>query len=148
MTRIIEYIGEDVEIDSYEEKHFLENQKVTQGIPINPCLREHFDSTPHDDRESREINDWWDTPYIVTSYVSDRLESYSDYHSRVSSFEGMKVESESVFDDRMKEIKEYFLSKYPSGTSYTVRCLTGGAWDRSSWQGDFDSLEKAIEFAS
>jgi hypothetical protein len=30
---------------------------------------------------------------------------------------------------------------------YSVRCLNGGAWDRSSWCGDFDSLDSAIEYA-
>jgi hypothetical protein len=29
---------------------------------------------------------------------------------------------------------------------YTVRCLDGGAWDRSSLKGGFDSLNQAIDF--
>lgn len=37
---------------------------------------------------------------------------------------------------------------YPTGIRYEVRCLTGGAWDRSSSQGMFSSLEEAIEKAT
>lgn len=29
---------------------------------------------------------------------------------------------------------------------YTVRCLDGGAWDRSSLKGGFDTQEQAINF--
>lgn len=30
---------------------------------------------------------------------------------------------------------------------YTVRCLDGGAWDRSTWRGTFQTLELAIDHA-
>lgn len=37
-----------------------------------------------------------------------------------------------------------FLEHWPSGTTYVVRCLDGGAWDRSTWWGQFGSLEEAV----
>lgn len=147
MSRVIEYIGEEVEIDSYEEKHYLENQNLVQGVPINPCLREHFDSTPNELRECQETDDWWGTPFIVTADINNAVESYESYRSRLSSFKGMEIEDEDIFNARMENTKKQFLESYPTGTSYTVRCLTGGAWDRSSWQGDFGSLDEAIDFA-
>ena len=30
--------------------------------------------------------------------------------------------------------------------SCTVRCLDGGAWDRSTWKGQFSTLDQAIEY--
>jgi len=146
MTRIIEYIGEEIEIDSYKEIHYLENQTLIKGIPINPCLRKYFDQTPNSEREDLEIDDWWNQPFIITTSLSERIETYESYLSRVTSFKDMQIdiESEEVFNIRMEEQKQNFLKNYPSGHCYIVRCLDGGAWDRSSWKGDFDSLEAAL----
>lgn len=35
----------------------------------------------------------------------------------------------------------------PEGIHYEVRCLDGGAWDRSTWWGGFGSLGAALECA-
>lgn len=32
-------------------------------------------------------------------------------------------------------------------TRFDVRCLDGGAWDRSTWKGSFETLEEAVNFA-
>lgn len=32
-------------------------------------------------------------------------------------------------------------------TGVTVRCLDGGAWDRSTWWGNFDTIAEAVAFA-
>lgn len=37
-----------------------------------------------------------------------------------------------------------FLSKFPTGTSFTLRCLDGGAWDRSTWWGEFATIGEAV----
>lgn len=34
-----------------------------------------------------------------------------------------------------------------TGGRYSVRCLDGGAWDRSTWRGEADTLEEAVELA-
>lgn len=39
-----------------------------------------------------------------------------------------------------------WLEHWPSGTRYDVRCLDGGAWDRSSWLGAFATLSEAIQY--
>lgn len=33
------------------------------------------------------------------------------------------------------------------GNVFDVRCLDGGAWDRSTWKGRFDDLDDAVEYA-
>jgi len=33
------------------------------------------------------------------------------------------------------------------GGRVTVRCLDGGAWDRSTWWGSFDTIAEAVAFA-
>ena len=38
-----------------------------------------------------------------------------------------------------------WLDAWPSGTRYDVRCLDGGAWDRSTNWGCFSSLEEALK---
>ena len=35
-----------------------------------------------------------------------------------------------------------------SSESFVVRCLDGGAWDRSTWKGQFDTLAAAIKFVN
>ncbi len=44
----------------------------------------------------------------------------------------------------MPERKAEWFRKWPSGTRYVVRCLDGGAWDRSTDWGMVASLEDAI----
>lgn len=41
-----------------------------------------------------------------------------------------------------------FLAHYPQGVRYDVRCLDGGAWDRSTFLGAFGTLEAAVKAAS
>ncbi len=36
---------------------------------------------------------------------------------------------------------------WEGGTRYDVRCLTFGAWDRSSMQGQFNNLDEALSLA-
>lgn len=40
-----------------------------------------------------------------------------------------------------------FRKHWPEGVRYNVRCLDGGAWDRSSNRGAFASLEAALDHA-
>lgn len=38
-------------------------------------------------------------------------------------------------------------AQWPEGVRYTVRCLDGGAWDRSTWWGSFGSMAEALQCA-
>ena len=40
-----------------------------------------------------------------------------------------------------------WLAAWPSGIRYDVRCLDGGAWDRSTGWGMFGTIEEAIRCA-
>ncbi|EKF9578273.1 TPA: hypothetical protein I6715_003404 [Vibrio cholerae] len=146
MPRTIQYIGEETEISDYLPEHYPENQtcKVVQGIFINPHLRKDFDYTPNEEREPLENEHWYGRAYIVTDEFID--EKYADFIARMTKRDPQyKPEPEAIFEERQRRCKESWLEAYPSGVRYEVRCLTGGAWDRSSSQGMFASLGQAIE---
>ncbi|GJB43828.1 hypothetical protein KAM369_43030 [Aeromonas caviae] len=120
MTLDGKYNQED-EVSEYLPQHYYSNQVnwLTDIIPINPCQRDDFDSTPHEHRDPLELDHWWNVPYVQTCEWSD-------------------IGSD---DD---ERREQWFAHWPSGIRYTVRCLDGGAWDRSTNRGSFSSLEQAV----
>ncbi|ELV8578697.1 hypothetical protein QNF13_004051 [Vibrio vulnificus] len=146
MTRIIEYIGEETEISDYLPEHYPENQscQVVKGIFINPNLRDDFDCTPNDEREFLENEHWYGRAYIVTDEF--KSETYQEFANRVAKYDPKyQLESESEFNERNQQSKTAWLKAWPTGVRYEIRCLTGGAWDRSSSQGMFASLDEAVE---
>lgn len=149
MPRTIEYMGEETEISDYLPEHYPENQtcEVAQGIFVNPNLRSDFDYTPNTEREELETEHWYGRVYIVTDEYNS--ETYSEFVVRMTSYDSdYKPESEHDFNERTQKLKEAWFKAYPTGTRYEVRCLTGGAWDRSSSQGMFGSLEEAVKKAT
>ncbi|WCH25132.1 hypothetical protein [Aeromonas salmonicida] len=124
MGRQIEVDGQCEEVDEYLPEHYLENQTswAAPGIPLNPKLREDFDNTPNEERDPLELKDWWRVPYIKT--IDWAAFASSDEEHRRSWFEA-----------------------WPTGIRYDVRCLDGGAWDRSTNKGAFPTLEQAITAA-
>ncbi len=78
-------------------------------IQTNPALPAYFDSTPHHERTNHDLIKWWGRPFIRT------------------------VSADQLFpEQRHAQFKAEFLSHYPDGVRYDVRCLDGGAWDRST----------------
>lgn len=47
-----------------------------------------------------------------------------------------------------EELKERWLEAWPEGIRYDVRCLDGGAWDRSTAHGCYKTLEEAMAVAT
>lgn len=98
-----------------------------EEIPVDPKLPRNFDNTPNDLRPASH-RAWINRPYIVTvtweQMSAGRLETSCLDEQRASWFQS-----------------------WPSGTRYDVRCLDGGAWDRSTWWGAFRTLEEAITCA-
>lgn len=92
---------------------------VVDGVPVNPKLPKNFDSTPNDARPASHRR-WEGRPYILTD-------------------EGGNMQS--------PEARARWLASWPTGIRYDVRCLDGGAWDRSSCWGNFATLEEAIACA-
>lgn len=118
--------------------------QIVNGIAVNPALPKNFDSTPNDQRPASHQR-WWHKPYIVT----DRFEpeSFEQYRERLKKI-GFEP-SYTAAEWREKEAKgrASWYESFPSGTRYIVRCLDGGAWDRSTNYGIFGSLDAAISEA-
>lgn len=134
---------------AYENKHYFENQTnwVAPCIPLNPELRPGFDSTPNDDRADLEIEHWWNKPYIVTQQFCMRDRSYTAYVERLKSSD-FKIDTEEEWTSKIEKQMTSWMAAWPSGTRYDVRCLNGGAWDRSSCIGMYATLGDAILAAS
>ncbi|MDQ7084642.1 MAG: hypothetical protein Q9M36_06795 [Sulfurovum sp.] len=53
------------------------------------------------------------------------------------------IESEEEFNTRKQLDFKNWCKNHPMGVYYMVRCLDGGAWDRSTRLGDFEDLGEA-----
>jgi len=115
-------------------------------VPVNPELPDDFDITPNSERPAEQIEKWWDQPFIRTVDWEDMTESYEDYQERMKDCGG-EPKSRLEFEADKAERKEDWYQSWPSGTRYDVRCLDGGAWDRSTNWGMVASLEAALEIA-
>ncbi|MDH0348208.1 hypothetical protein [Aeromonas dhakensis] len=129
MAREFEHNGEWYSVDDYQPKHYLENQATwaAPGIPLNPCLRDDFDSTPNEERDDLELQHWWQVPYIVTYAWNEP--------------------SAEVGEEQREQWRVNWFKAWPTGVRYDVRRLDGGAWDRSTNRGGFPSLELAVAAA-
>lgn len=102
--------------DDYLPEHYPENQTCerVEDIFINPHLRESFNSTPNNDRDSLEWEHWYARPFIEIDEHSE--ESYQDYVKRMSSIDiEIKLDTESQFYERQKELKDAWLKAWPTG---------------------------------
>jgi hypothetical protein len=146
--RVIEYYGETLEISDFEDCHRYANQSNwTDGIAVNPTLRPDFDDTPNELREDDEINDWWGKPYIVTTHIDELPLMSQTWDEKVALFRQHNWalnETREQFEATQAEARARFLADRPEGINYTVRCLDGGAHDRSTWCGEFATLAEAV----
>lgn len=132
----------------FNDENLFDNQKnIIEGIPIDPILPDDFDDTPNEERELIELNNWWNKPYIL-SYTPGE-EKYKDYYNKLISYgyEVKEIESKEEFDKKSKQEILNHYKRWNSNTSYTVRILDGGAWDRSTNKGKFGNLEEALNLA-
>lgn len=114
-------------MDDYKAENRPQAQKVIEGVIIDPVLRPGFDDTPHEDRCELEEADWWGRPYIET-YSFERMFGQLAGEAR----EAARVS---------------WFARWPEGNRYDLRCLDGGAWDRSTNRGAFATLPEAIAAA-
>ena len=96
---------------------------------LNPTLPENFFSTDNDDRSDAEIAEWWDRPFILEQKFF---------------FGGAQTQFPDAAERREAQEKQW-LSRWPSGSRFDVWILDGGAWDRPTNRGQFDSLDEAVE---
>ncbi|KRW83665.1 hypothetical protein [Marinobacter sp. P4B1] len=118
--------------------------KEIDGIPIDPKLPEGFDITPNYVRPPSH-NVWWRRPYITTD--RHEPESYQDYLARLSRMGYEPDYSQADWEARQQENAKRWQEAWPEGVRYNLRCLDGGAWDRSTNYGFFPSLEAAVAAA-
>ena len=149
--RTIEYYGQTLEIEDYQDEHRYDNQTDWfSGIPINPNLRPGFDDTPNDLREDAEMNDWWGKPYVVTTSIDELPMMSQTWDEKVALFKQhnwpLNLTREQFEADQL-EARARFFADRPEGMNYTVRCLDGGAHDRSTWCGEFATLAEAVQAA-
>lgn len=118
--------------------------KQFDGVPVDPKLPEDFDDTPNDERpDSHQV--WWYRPFIVT----DRWESetWEQYRDRLAGYGSEPDYTPEAWAQMQAEQEQGWYQSFPSGVRYDVRCLDGGAWDRSTWWGSFGTLEEAVACA-
>ena len=114
----------------------IADAKRNSPIPINPKLPRNFDSTPNDERPHSHAR-WWGRPYIQTETVWRLDDQYA----------GRTDEYADGARQYWAENRAKWLEAWPSGVRWNVRCLDGGAWDRSTSWGMFATLAAALECA-
>lgn len=128
---------------------FLKTNRLSRwgADSSKPILRPYFDSTPNDDRQALEIEDWWNKPYIVTRDWNDMCDTWEAYQERVAGLKLSQPETKAEFIARVRKNEDQWYSAWPTGTRYNVRCLNGGAWDRSTSLAMVGTQEEAIQIA-
>jgi hypothetical protein len=119
-----------------------------EGINVNPDLPEDFDYTPHDERDRAEIEKWWGNPYIIITEL--HIESWVEHYHRLKNECGWsdeKIGTQKEYEIQCQEQRKNWLEAFPTGFRFDVRCLDGGAWDRSTNRGSYASFEEALEVA-
>lgn len=117
------------------------------GIYVNPILPEEFDITPHDERDE-EMNFWWYKPYILIEELQQ--ESWEEHYYRLKNecdWDDEKIGTKEDYEKELAERKKSWFETWHTGFRYEVRCLDGGAWDRSTNYGMYATFEEAIELA-
>jgi len=109
-------------------------ERVVDGIPINPKLPPNFDTTPNDERPDSHRKFWY-VPFIASQSL-DEMDAY------YAGFTDQWAEEARAY---WKETgRPLWMEAWPTGTRYDVRCLDGGAWDRSTFLGAFATLSAAL----
>ena len=64
MPQIIDFIGQKPTLANYKENYRDQHQRQINTINIDPCLRQGFNCTPHEDCDQQLIVGWWDNSFI------------------------------------------------------------------------------------
>lgn len=106
-------------------------------VLIDPELPPEFDNTPNEERSPAHMR-WWGMPYIVTQSV----EALDARYGAMAGANADTARQQWWTTERPK-----WMQSWPTGVRYEVRCLDGGAWDRSSSWGMFKTVEAAVRCA-
>ncbi len=123
-------------------RHSFEIQKIR----VNPKQRKYFDSTPNEDRTQKELQEYWDKPYIIIDELQQK--SWIEHKIRLQEmgWDAEKIGSKEAFQERQKESRLDWTKNW-GVHRYSVRCLDGGAWDRSTNHGCYRTFEEALQVA-
>ena len=132
-------------VSPYLDEHRPEFQECINGVPINPNLRSDFDDTDNEVRDPLEISDWWGKPFIRIESWDDSAESWESHVERLKQNPDIEIAAKEAYEAQQIESKKSWLRSFPTGFRYEVRCLDGGAWDRSTLWGMVGSLEEAMQ---
>lgn len=114
-------------------EYTFEAENCIDGIFINPQLPENFDDTDNSMRPDSH-DQWWYRPYIVTESRENLDRTYAERTDEYAE------EGRSMWEEGRKK----WMEAYPTGIAYSVRCLDGGAWDRSTNYGNYGDIDAAI----
>lgn len=114
--------------------HVFKAKDCVDGVLIDPVLPKRFDDTPNESRPASH-RAWWHLPFIRTFSVQDWDREYA--------------EREDQYADQQRahwaeKGRAEWMKAYPAGIRFEVRCLDGGAWDRSTCWDMVASLEEAL----
>lgn len=113
-----------------------------EEILINPEVPEWMDDKDINDRSESHMEKWFGKAYIRTQGFTE--DNYTEYVERMKDCgPNYQLETEQEFNNRRKQNKEEWFTSWPDGVRYDVRCLDGGAWDRTTNKGHYKTLEEA-----
>ena len=112
-------------------------ENCIDGILFNPKLPKNFDNINNENRPDSHQK-WWYRPFIVTGSVED----LDKFHANRTDDYATQSRTDWV------EGRKQWLKVHPTGIQYVVRCLDGGAWDRSTNHGSYADVGAAIEKAN
>lgn len=118
-------------------------EAVEDGVLINPALPDDFDNTPNEQRRPEERARWWLRPFIVIN-TWEQQEGLIRGHQELLRLDGKEELCRPDLDAYIEEQRASWFAAWPGGSRYEVRCLDGGAWDRSSGWGMFGTLAEAL----
>ena len=112
-------------------------EQLVDGVLVNPVLPKKFENTSNETRPQSHQK-WWGVPFIVSSSI-ESLDAF--YDGRDDEF------ADEARRDWHGRGREQWLSAYLTGSCFNVRCLDGGAWDRSTNWGARATLAEAVSLA-
>lgn len=139
-----EHFGKTLSTFTLDGREYHANACI-DGVLINPLLPEYFDATPNEERSDDEIALWWDRPFIQVENwlsLSVNLRGHHQRLRRAGIEYAIPLEEMDAFVETQRAI---WFEAWPEGERFDVRCLDGGAWDRSTNWGQFATLKEALK---
>ena len=125
----------------------MDKDILIEGILVNPTLPDYMDFKDINERSEEHLEEWFNKPYIRLTDYEAPDNSYEEYYERLKDC-NMKLETEEEFYRRIEESKKSWFKHWgDDGIRYDVRILDGGAWDRTTNKGSYETLEEALEVA-